>query len=73
MFFPSCQLDTPSLNLHQSVVLRRNARIKSSKLPPDFFYHPSPSKPISRQIGTDLSNRDIRTPSFQTRQQYAAG
>lgn len=51
---------TPHLNC--SFALRRNVRIKSSKLPPDFFIMPhthryDPSPIISRQIGADISNR----------------
>lgn len=38
-FFPDDQLFlAPSLN--NSAVLRRNVRIRSSKLPPDFFKQP---------------------------------
>ena len=52
--------------LNNSVSLRRNIRIRSSKLPPDFFSHQalyrygaSPRTPL------DPLNRTIRTPSFE--------
>jgi len=57
-------------NLNHSFALRRNVRIKSSKLPPDFFNNLSRqryglSPRLDRYIGTDISNRDIKTPSFE--------
>jgi hypothetical protein len=70
-FFPT-EAATLGLQLNHSFALRRNIRIKSSKLPPDFFlqnsssrYTPSPS--LGRQLGADISNRDVRTPSFECR------
>ena len=65
-------------NINHSFALRRNIRIKSSKLPPDFFNHipvyryaPSPLK--DRPIAADISNRTIRTPSFQGKRREVAG
>jgi hypothetical protein len=65
-------------NINHSFALRRNIRIKSSKLPPDFFnpiplyrYAPSPLK--DRPIAADISNRTIRTPSFQGKRREVAG
>ena len=64
-------------NVNHSFALRRNIRIKSSKLPPDFFNHipaqryaPSPLK--DRPIAADISNRTIRTPSFQGKRREVA-
>ncbi len=67
-FFPDDQLFlAPSLN--NSAVLRRNIRIRSSKLPPDFFKHPeskryAPSSSLQRSQAEETVNRTIRTPSF---------
>jgi hypothetical protein len=63
-------------NVNHSFALRRNIRIKSSKLPPDFFnlplhrYAPSPLK--DRPIAADISNRTIRTPSFEGKRRQVA-
>lgn len=65
-------------NLNHSFALRRNIRIKSSKLPPDFFnrlptYRYAPSPLRDRPIAADISNRTIRTPSFEGRRRSAKG
>jgi hypothetical protein len=74
-----CSEDSPLLppNLNHSFALRRNIRIKSSKLPPDFFnllshqrYAPSPLR--DRPIAADISNRNIRTPSFEGKRREVA-
>lgn len=73
------ELLSPAIS--HSFALRRNIRIKTSKLPPDFFPHPHPhpcrygptpfSPRSSRQMGVDLSNREVRTPSFDCRKHSA--
>ena len=60
-------------NINHSFVLRRNARIKSSKLPHDFFNAQPASALAIREVGADLSNRDIKTPSFRCRSRYGDG
>lgn len=77
----SCFANDPELlspAVSHSFALRRNIRIKTSKLPPDFFPHPRPARygfsPLSsRQMGLDLSNREVRTPSFDCRKHDSAG
>jgi hypothetical protein len=77
----SCFPNDPELlspAVSHSFALRRNIRIKTSKLPPDFFLHPHPGRyglsPLSsRQMGLDLSNREVRTPSFDCRKHESAG
>ena len=62
MIFPTCSLELSSMPGPLPHLQRRNARIKSHKLPPDFFTpHPQ------RTIGADISNRNIHTPSFPNR------
>lgn len=58
--------------LSHSFALRRNIRIKSSKLPHDFFIQPHNFRyglsPLAQRDNvTDISNRDIRTPFFDYR------
>lgn len=69
------QLPFPTLDsndIGHSFVLRRNVRIKSSRLPSDFFNSLSFSTPRGRPIGTDLSNRQPQTPSFRCRDRYSS-
>ena len=65
------QVPVTHSNVHHSFSLKRNARIKSKKLPSDFFnalpYTPFPSTPIIE----DNNSRDIRTPSFRVRGGYS--
>ena len=57
---------------HHTCLLRRNARIKSSKLPSDFF-QVGPVTPFTpRTVGSDISNRDLQTPSFKCRGRYSS-
>jgi hypothetical protein len=64
------QTDLLHLNTNLNFVLRRNCRIKGSRLPSDFF-NGLPSVPsMPRQIGGDISNRDLKTPSFRCRSRY---
>lgn len=52
--------------LNNSVSLRRNIRIRSSKLPPDFFNHQALYRyDASPRTPLDPLNRTIRTPSFE--------
>ena len=70
-FFPSNpEMATPNLN--RCLMLRRNVRIQSSKLPPDFFpqnihsrYGLSPFS--SKELDSYSIHRDIKTPSFDCR------
>lgn len=64
-----------SLPVHQSYFLKRQIRIKSSRLPPDFFA----ASPASRyeaaacyvkESEIDYRTRDVRTPSFEFRKGF---
>ena len=66
---PHCNHSLPA---HQSYFLKRQIRIKSSRLPPDFFI----ASPASRyeaaacylkESQKDYTARDVRTPSFEFR------
>lgn len=61
MIFPTYSIDLSSTPSPLPHLQRRNVRIKSHKLPPDFF-----TPQTERTIGTDISNRNIHTPSFST-------
>ncbi len=67
--FPTT-LDILSPLTNPTLALRRNIRIRSSKLPPDFFGNltnqPYNLSPHPRQYNP-LESRDIHTPCFNSR------
>ena len=66
------QPEFPAHRHPHTCLLRRNARIRSSKLPEDFF-RATPNTPIApRTQGYDLSNRELQTPSFRCRGRHSS-
>ena len=58
--------------VHQTYFLKRQIRIKSSKLPPDFFAASPTSRYeaaacYAKESEYDYRTRDVRTPSFEFR------